>query len=92
MSIENRKAPRRNVQHPSVLLDHTGAVVCLCTMKDVSATGAKLELAGAVEKIPDAFILRLSKYGAVHRECLVSWRSEAMIGVQFVVGDKKRGH
>jgi PilZ domain len=52
-------------------------------MKDVSATGAKLELQTQSE-IPDEVTLVLSKYGNVRRKCIVSWRSNAAIGVRFV--------
>jgi hypothetical protein len=55
-------------------------------MKDVSASGAKLELLTPCE-IPDEFTLRLSKFGNVHRDCRISWRTETVIGVRFVVAD-----
>jgi hypothetical protein len=82
MSIENRKTRRRIVQHPAVVLNRDGSISCLCTMKDVSATGAKLVLAEQSE-IPDEFTLLLSKYGNVRRRCQISWRSDTEIGVRF---------
>jgi hypothetical protein len=84
MSLENRAAQRRYVRHPAILLNGDGSIFCLCTMKDVSATGAKLELQTDSE-VPDRFTLLLSKYGKVRRECKVSWRSKTAIGIRFVV-------
>jgi hypothetical protein len=52
-------------------------------MKDVSATGAKLELQTQSE-IPNEVTLVLSKYGNVRRNCIVSWRSNTAVGVRFV--------
>jgi hypothetical protein len=82
MGTENRKARRRFVAHPAVVLNRDGTISCLCTMKDVSATGAKLVLVEQRE-IPDEFTLLLSKYGNVRRRCKISWRTESAIGVRF---------
>jgi Mg2+/Co2+ transporter CorC len=90
MSIENRKTRRRTVQHPAIVLDSNGSLSCLCTVKDVSATGAKLVLLEQNE-IPDEFTLLLSKYGNVRRRCKISWRSATEIGVRFVFTGDDRG-
>jgi PilZ domain len=89
MGIENRKTRRRVVQHPAMVLNRDGSISCLCMMKDVSATGAKLELQTDSE-VPDEFILLMSKYGNVRRECKISWRTKTAIGVRFVVADRGR--
>jgi PilZ domain len=80
---EQRNARRRATHHPSLLTKSDGSIICLCLMKDVSATGAKLELQTQSE-IPNEVTLVLSKYGNVRRKCIVSWRSTAAIGVRFV--------
>jgi PilZ domain len=82
MSIEKRKTRRRNVRHPAVVLNRDGSISCLCTMKDVSATGAKLELLKQIE-IPNEFTLLLSKYGNVRRRCKIKWRLATTVGVRF---------
>ncbi len=57
-------------------------------MKDVSATGAKLEVVKAEAEeqlvLPDEFTLLLSKSGNVRRQCKISWRSENAVGVRFI--------
>jgi PilZ domain len=79
---EERNARRRATHHPALLTNSDGSIICLCLMKDVSATGAKLELQTESD-IPDEFTLLLSKYGNVRRKCTVSWRSKATVGVRF---------
>jgi hypothetical protein len=85
-TYELRDSRRRMTQHPAILINRDGSILCLCMMKDVSASGAKLELMTPCE-VPDEFTLRLSKYGNVHRDCKISWRAETVIGVRFVVAD-----
>jgi hypothetical protein len=88
MNLENRKTRRRVVAHPAAVIDRDGSVFCQCTMKDVSATGAKLEVVKTEAPdqpiLPDEFTLLLSKSGNVRRQCRISWRSENAIGVKFI--------
>jgi hypothetical protein len=88
MSTENRKARRRFVRQPALILNGDGSVFGSCKMMDVSATGAKLELQ-TPSAVPDEFTLLLSKYGNVRRGCKISWRSETALGVRFVVAERK---
>jgi hypothetical protein len=86
VTYELRNARRRVTWHPAILLNRDGSILCLCMMKDVSASGAKLELMKPCD-VPDEFTLRLSKYGNVHRDCKISWRADTVIGVRFVGSD-----
>jgi PilZ domain len=83
MGIEQRKHQRRNVRHPAIILKNDGSLFRQCLVKDVSAAGAMLEMQ-TPDKAPDEFILRLSRYGSVHRKCKVLWRSANALGVQFI--------
>jgi hypothetical protein len=89
MSIENRKAARRIIRHPAVILNPDGSVFLPCTVMDVSATGAKLVLQ-APAKLPDEFIVLLAKHAKVHRKCQISWQEGAAIGVRFVIEHPKK--
>ena len=84
MGIENRKSRRRFVAQPAIILNGDGTILGSCTMLDVSASGAKLQLKPPTE-VPGDFILILSKNGQVRRRCKVAWQSEAAIGVRFDV-------
>ncbi len=55
-----------------------------CTMVDVSATGAKLELQAPAD-VTDKFTLMLTESGSVFRDCKVSWRSANSLGIEFVL-------
>jgi len=88
MSRDRRKARRSIVRHFGVILSGDGSTRFPCMLIDVSASGARLELR-APSKVPDEFTLLLSRDAAVRRKCKVSWRSEAAVGVQFVVAQSK---
>jgi len=71
---------------PSGLVSKTAAIIVdpkkpaiPCTVIDLSAGGACLELANA-EQLPKRFALVHSK---TKKSCLVMWRTRRRIGVQF---------
>ena len=53
-----------------------------CLIKDLSPTGAKLELAGGTEHLPLHFELEISSKKLI-RKCELQWRSETAVGVSF---------
>lgn len=83
MRLENRKARRRNVRQSAFILSSDGSMRYSCTMVDVSATGAKLELHAPCD-VADTFTLMLTESGSVYRDCKVSWRSTRSLGIEFV--------
>ena len=52
-----------------------------CMVRNVSATGAAIEAANLAE-IPDSFQLVMEMETAARR-CVVVWRKEKQIGVEF---------
>ena len=52
-----------------------------CTVRNISATGAALDVASPVG-IPDEFTLVIE--GLLRRACHVAWRKSGRIGVKFV--------
>lgn len=52
-----------------------------CTVRNLSATGACLELASTLG-IPQRFTLRM-KDGSADHEVMVAWRTDRRLGVQF---------
>ena len=79
-----RKMPRAQVTQPAYIADEDGKLLFPCTMLDVSAGGAKLQIEDDTKDLPDAFILVLSKAGQVRRRCKAVWRTSKTVGVQFI--------
>jgi hypothetical protein len=63
-----------------------------CTMEDISETGAKLTVDGAVEGLHlKEFFLLLSSTGLAYRRCELAWVNGNQIGVNFLKpADKKK--
>lgn len=79
--VERRKTPRlRTLKGGSILFGVAPAVDCV--IRNLSQDGAALDVANPFS-IPDEFAL-LIKPERVKRNCRVVWRSETLIGVQFV--------
>ena len=53
-----------------------------CIVRDVSATGAKLELREDMA-LPAHFLLALTKDGSVRRPCQTVWQFSVVAGVRF---------
>jgi PilZ domain len=60
-----------------------------CILKDVSATGAKLEVEGSTDVLAAReFFLVLSSTGLAFRRCQLIWINGPLVGVSFLF-DKK---
>src|SRR4029078_7955379 len=53
-----------------------------CALSDISDTGARLRVEDP-DKLPDTFMLILSRNGAQKRSCKVMWRKDGELGVAF---------
>lgn len=76
--MEKRAANRQRVKGGTILLAGGGVD---CTIRNLSATGAMLNVATPVG-LPDDFTLLVQRT-AQHQSCRVIWRSEKQIGVVF---------
>ena len=54
-----------------------------CIIRDLSVTGANLELNCDLNRIPNSFTL-IIRPELFRRTCKVAWREEGTIGVQFI--------
>jgi hypothetical protein len=77
---ERRKAPRRQVKKSATLL-LGGTRKITCAVRDVSKTGAGLDVAGDVS-LPGVFKLVIEMETA-QRRCRMIWRKENRMGVVF---------
>jgi hypothetical protein len=55
-----RKAPRRRIFKGAVIAFHDRLLTIACTVRDLSETGARLQVLGSIEA-PDTFVLIISK-------------------------------
>jgi hypothetical protein len=76
---EHRIATRHRVLKAGTIEFGGGAIDC--TVRNVSETGAALEVTSPVG-IPERFTLVLPTDG-LHRPCRIVWRKERRIGVTF---------
>jgi hypothetical protein len=77
-----RKEPRKRVLKTGTIILGADAKIP-CTVRNLSETGARLELQGTFA-IPPTFLLIIS--GQSPRQCKLLWRTDARIGVLFLGG------
>ncbi|MBV9591548.1 MAG: PilZ domain-containing protein [Hyphomicrobiales bacterium] len=80
MIIERSFLRRRSILAGRIRINKNSTFDCL--IRDLSPTGARLELAGGTELLPLQFELEIPKQNALHK-CELRWRSEKAVGVSF---------
>jgi PilZ domain len=94
MNKDKRNSRRRPMRHSAWLALGPNNLT-VCTLSDISETGARIDVEGAKE-LPDQFLLFLSHNGAARRACHVMWRKPRQVGVRFearlTVADHKASH
>ena len=79
ISSEKRAAPRyRVLKGATIAFDGNGVA---CTVRNLSSSGAAVELAGPV-RLPPSFMLLIEKDQFIRR-CRPVWSSDKRIGVAF---------
>jgi hypothetical protein len=77
---EKRGVPRRTTLKSGKIVFNAGRSTIDCTVRNLSATGAKLQVSSVVG-IPDTFDLMLD--GHTKQPCRIKWRRLKEIGVGF---------
>ena len=93
MTYGDRKSERVHFEHrhPMNLVGVDGTWRRSCVMLDVSTSGARLEVDGALDVLrAQEFFLVLSSTGLAFRRCELVRIDGSEIGVRFVVPDKKK--
>lgn len=80
---DSRSATRRKTLKGGRIIFNAGRSTIDCTIRDLSAKGAKLQVTSVVG-IPNTFDLSIG--GADRQPCLVVWRSLKELGVAFQPG------
>ncbi len=81
-SPEQRRAAKRMRVLKSGKIVMENRSVIDCTLRDVSATGAKLVCASALE-MPDKFRLFVAADNTI-RDVQIAWKEKGLLGVTFV--------
>jgi hypothetical protein len=88
-----RKADRVQFQHKRAvnLMAVDGTWRRPCILKDVSASGARLEVEGSTDVLTSReFFLVLSSTGLAFRRCQLVWINGPVVGVHFIQEKKKQ--
>jgi hypothetical protein len=83
LRLERRLAPSRNTNIEASIVFGAGRSVRPCVVRNVSDTGAKLEVA-SVAGIPNSFDLVVPGHRPQH--CRVVWRALKEMGVAYETG------
>ena len=78
--MDGRKGLRRAIFQMGSVIDPSGKAVTACVVREVSDTGARLELREDVE-LPKDFTLVLADKGP--RTCKTVWQLSIVAGVRF---------
>jgi hypothetical protein len=93
MAFGQRRSDRVHFQHEHsvTLVGVDGTWRRACILKDISATGARLEVDGSTDVLKSIeFFMVLSSTGLAFRRCELVWINGAIAGVHFVSGKKKK--
>jgi hypothetical protein len=91
--MPQRKAGRVHFQHEHsvTLMGVDGTWRRACILKDVSASGARLEVDGSTDVLKSReFFMVLSSMGLAFRRCELVWINGSTAGVHFVSEKKKK--
>ncbi|MGZ9103911.1 MAG: PilZ domain-containing protein [Rhodoplanes sp.] len=84
---DRRSSPRRKQLKAGVVVFNARRSPITCRVRDISETGARIEVEQAL--VPDTFQLVIDLDG-LEAECAVVWRRGSLIGVMFTSPPKNR--
>lgn len=79
--FSDRKHDRQSMSYPGWIAT-CGPALTPCTIEDASSGGAKLLVRDSAS-LPDQFKLFLSPTAKTARDCIVRWRKDGSVGIQF---------
>lgn len=78
-----RTEPREALSAPATIFDKDGSFLFSCTIRDLSKSGARLELFKE-DALPQYFLVSLLPDGGGRRLCSKVWQLALVAGVRFV--------
>lgn len=82
MTFTMRRESRKDVGRRAWLDIGDGRPLQVCTLIDISPSGAKLAIDDATQ-VPQTFRLHLTRGGAANFSCRVVWRSTDALGIRL---------
>jgi len=89
MHKNRRKHKRLTWNRKGEIISLLGQQIAICFVKDISESGARIEISGLDKffKLPDCFRLN---YGADEQpKCSIRWRNGNEIGVEFLLRPRR---
>lgn len=83
---DQRRAPRRRVLKSGVVAYNDRHATLPCTVRDISATGARVRVDGSISA-PDTFELLIPIDG-LEANCEAAWRKGNEVGVRFLAAPR----
>jgi hypothetical protein len=83
MLAKTRQEPREAFAGQGTLYHNDGTLLFLCNLRDLSPSGAKLELLSE-GTLPRFFWLSLLPDGSARRLCSKIWQLDLVVGVCFI--------
>ena len=90
MTDERRKTTRHKALKGGTIVFNNGWASFRCTIRNASDRGAMLHVE-RVLGIPLEFTVVFDD-GSVSQECLVKWRNQTTLGVEFKAADTSKAH
>lgn len=88
--VERRFARRKAIATNALIVSSDISIPIACMVRDISSTGARLELIKSVEnplggraKLPGTFTINL-RLDRMEVDCAIVWRNGAFVGVRFL--------
>ena len=78
--VQERRHNRKEWNYPGRIACEPDDIPCL--ISDISESGARIQVSKAAE-LPTSFMLYFGETAMVKRNCVVRWRKEDEMGVQF---------
>lgn len=96
--VDHRFARRKRTAANGLIVSPALSVPLSCILRDVSSTGARIELVASLEnliggraKLPSSFTLDM-RLDRMEVDCAIVWRRGAFVGVRFTSTPRFRRH
>jgi hypothetical protein len=79
---ERRQVPRFPMSGPAKIIVAEGQPAIDCTVREIAASGASLEVAADVQ-LPASFLVLPDDGDASAYRCSLVWRNDTLVGIKF---------